>query len=117
METQIPAIPDHGIRRSALSLLRESVAGGGWQSAHGRAGASIGKDEVILRLKVQPELRLSPKPVPEPEGGVAGYGTLPRDNLADSVRRRVNLASERRWGHAQLSKFVSENFPRMHNAL
>ena len=88
----------HCIRRSALILAAR--ARGGRQCAHCRAGASIGKDEVILRLQVQPELRLSPEPVPEPEGGVAGYGTLTRDNLADSFRRHVNLASERSWGHA-----------------
>ena len=80
-------------RRPCFALC---VVSRGRQLAHVGAGSPLGGGEVELRLEIQPELGCDAEPVPEPQGGIAGHGTLAGDNLADSVGWHGNLTREDR---------------------
>ena len=43
-------------------------------------------------MQVQPELRFDAEPVAEPQRRIARHGTLAGDDLADAIRRHVDLA-------------------------
>ena len=68
-------------RRPCLAL---GTLSGGRQLTDDGAGSPLGAGEVELRLEVHPELGIDAEPMAEPYCGVAGYGTLAGDDLADS---------------------------------
>ena len=55
--------------------------------------------------------------MPEPQGGVAGHGTLASADLADSIRRRVYLPGECRRAYAELRQLVPQYLSRMNDVL
>jgi hypothetical protein len=87
------------------------------QFRHGSAGALLSDGEVELCREIQPELRAYPEPVPKPQRGIAGYGTLGGDDLAYPVGRHIYLTGECRRAHANLGQLVSQNLARVNDAL
>ena len=87
----------------------------GWQSAYGRASLLVGGDQIELRLQVQPELRLYAEPVSKPQGRIARHRPLARNDLANAVRRHIDLACKRRGRDAHLFKLVLQDFTGMYS--
>src|SRR6185437_13852388 len=81
----------------------------GRQVADGIAGLPVGQGQVVLRLQAQPELRLDSEPVAEAQGCVAGDRALARDDLADAVRRHIDLARELGQRNARRLQFALED--------
>jgi hypothetical protein len=93
----------------------------GWQIGPGGQMADrlpdlpIRNGKVELRLKVEPELGIGAKPVAEPQGRVAGDRALAGDDLADAVRRHVDLSCEFSGRNAKPAQLVLQNTARMHS--
>lgn len=80
------------------------------QMTNGVPRLTIRKRQVVLALKVEPELRVGAKPVAEAQRRVTPDGTLARKDLADTVRRHVDLARELGGRDAQLRQFILTGF-------
>lgn len=78
-----------------------------------RTGRPIRLHQIVLRLKVEPELGVGAEPVAEAERGVSGDRTLAGDDLADAVGRHGDLARERCRGDAEFFQLVLEDFAGM----
>lgn len=76
----------------------------------------LGDADFISALQAEPELRFSAEPVPKAPGGVAGNGALARDDLADPVRRHVDLPRKLVWRNIQFVQFVLEDFAGMNGS-
>ena len=59
-----------------------SYSNAGRQAAYGLAGLLVSSNQIELRLKVQPKLRLYAEPVSEPQSRVARHRPLARNDLA-----------------------------------
>lgn len=73
----------------------------------------MGLNQVVLRLKIDPELRVGAEPVAEAERGVPGDRALAGDDLAHAVGRRGGLARERRRGDPEFFQLALEDFAGM----
>ena len=83
------------------------------QPADRRGARLVCLDQIVLRLKVDPELRIGTEPVAEAERGVAGDRALAGDDLADAVGRHGDLARERGRGDPEFFQLVLEDFAGM----
>ena len=66
-----------------------------------RPYAAGGHAEIIVRLKVQPELRLHLEVLPEAERRVGGYGTLAAHYRVDARRRDMQIQCQTSLADAQ----------------
>lgn len=74
------------------------------QGSHSRSHLLVGDNEIKLHLEIQPEQRFDTEPVTEAQSSIAIYRTLTRNNLANAIRRHINLACNRRWGYPKFHR-------------
>ena len=71
----------------------------------------ISHRKIELHLKIEPELRIDAEPVAEPQRRIASDRSLTTDDLADTVRRHVDLPGKLGGCNAEFTQLILQDAP------
>ncbi len=80
------------------------------QLPHFFSGFRFCQPQIILALHIQPKLRIHAEPMAQPQSRIARNGTLALNDLANPIRRNLDLPGQCARSKANFGESIAENF-------